>query len=308
MNKFRQRLSVLGYVPSWPAWFDLFLEKLKEYKKERGHCQVPKSYKCPEDGYHLGERVMVVRSAKRGKGNVTLTDEMTKELDAIGFVWDPREWFPEFLEKLKEYKKERGHCQVPKSYKCPEDGYKLGGRVDNVRQAKRDKGRLKIAPEMIKELDAIGIVWDPREWFPEFLVRLREYKREHGHCQVPTSYKWPEDGYHLGERVRGVRSAKRGKGTVILTDEMTKELDAIGFVWDPKEWFPEFLVRLKEYKKEHGDYQVPTSYKCPEDGYKLGTRVKGVRQAKRGIGRIKVTPEMIKELDAIGFVWEVIRA
>ena len=236
MNKFRQRLSVLGYVPSWPAWFDLFLEKLKEYKKERGHCQVPKSYKCPEDGYHLGERVMVVRSAKRGKGNVTLTDEMTKELDAIGFVWDPR------------------------------------------------------------------------EWFPEFLVRLREYKREHGHCQVPTSYKWPEDGYHLGERVRGVRSAKRGKGTVILTDEMTKELDAIGFVWDPKEWFPEFLVRLKEYKKEHGDYQVPTSYKCPEDGYKLGTRVKGVRQAKRGIGRIKVTPEMIKELDAIGFVWEVIRA
>ena len=85
---------------------------------------------------------------------------------------------------------------------------------------------------------------------------------------------------------------------------MIEELDDLGFVWDlrKKRW-DDFVGHLKAYKRECGDCNLKDSHEC-DDGYKLGQRARGIRQGRRGNGNCKVTPEMIKELDAIGFVWE----
>ena len=81
----------------------------------------------------------------------------------------------------------------------------------------------------------------------------------------------------------------------------------------PEPWFPRFLAHLDEYIAAHGDATVPLRYVCP-DGYRLGMRVSGVvmRESKpagrRRNGRSTVTSEMITELDARAFDWQVYQA
>ena len=222
-NKFRKRLTELGRIKPWPAWFDVFLGEIKAYQKCHGHCRVPQSYLC-DDGYRLGARVSSVRHNKSRH-----LPEMIAELDALKFVWVVCEWFPEFLSHMKEYKKTHGHCRVPKSYKCP-DGYALGMRVSDVRTRKKDKKRVSPTSEMIAALDLLGFVWNGNEWFPQFLKRLKEYHAKFGDYSPAQSYKCP-DGYQLGVRTNSIRSSRNGGGQVKVTPEMVTELDALGFVW-----------------------------------------------------------------------------
>ena len=54
---------------------------------------------------------------------------------------------------------------------------------------------------------------------------LQEYKKEHGHCNVPQSYS---DNPQLGRWVSRQRQAK--KNEILSTDKIQK-LDQIGFQW-----------------------------------------------------------------------------
>ena len=116
---------------------------------------------------------------------------------------------------------------------------------------------------------------------------LKEYRDEHGDCNVPRSQG------SLGKWVSTQRqSYKEGK----LSNERVVKLESIGFVWNKKEqkWSNQF-DDLTKYKAQNGDCNVSTNQGS------LGVWVKNQRQFfKNG----KLSQERIASLEKLGFVWE----
>ena len=124
---------------------------LENYKGERGHCNVPYSYKPnPKLGLWCG-------SQRYLKNKGTLSDERLERLLGIGFDFDPiaSHWEAMF-QALVAFKDEHGHCNVPGSY---QPNPKLAKWCSWQRTNKR-KGRL--SEERVGLLEAIGFVWKLR--------------------------------------------------------------------------------------------------------------------------------------------------
>ncbi len=287
------KLNSIGFPWSvgYKNWFDPFYEKLVVYKKKRG------SFEGLSMDPEIGQTAGRLRSAYRGKGHLKLTQEMIDKLNAIGFTWEvdlkgiKRNWFDPFYEKLIEYKKEHGDFVGLRSDK------KIGNTVATIRMAYHNKGTLKLTEEMIDRLNEIDFIWEVEreDWFTPFLEKLIAYKAKHG------SFDKISTDNEIGEKVRSVRKARKGKCSYKLTDGMIVKLNAIGFPWEveKEDWFTPFCKYLIEYQKYNGSFAGVSNDK------QIGRRVAGVRQAYKGKGNIRLTKEMIDQLNEIGFPWVV---
>lgn len=145
--------------------------------------------------------------------------------------------------------------------------------------------------------------------FNDRLNELIAFKEKYGHTNVPKRY--PVDP-SLGQWVSHVRSAKnRSSGySNHLSSAQINQLNNIGFQWHiekPGKQFDEYFADLLEYKRKHGDADVPTNY--PED-VSLGHWVNRIRQSYRVIseGQKPYNPlseEQIQRLTSIGFKFTV---
>ena len=204
------------------------LDQLREFKREHGHCAVPR-----EHPGSLGTWVRWVRQRRR-RGE--LSEERVRQLDVLGFLWiggrghaSAMAWRRR-IEQLKQFRKEHGHCIVPDPY-APDRAFGWWGR--NMRHQRRH-GRL--SEERFRQLDALGFAWvvtwdGPQVW--ELCLReLRRYRKEQGHCQVPDRYP---PNRALGRWARHLRTARK-YGT--LPEDKVRRLDTLGFAWDgpPKYW------------------------------------------------------------------------
>lgn len=223
----RTELEAQGFVWNaslYGAWWPEFIQHLRAFQTEHGHCLVPQAHICP-DGYKLGRTVGCIRT-----GASKITKAQRAELDALGFVWDASTvWWPEFLQHLRAFVAEQGHCLVPLAHVYP-DGYKIGKRVNGIRS-----GRLKFTEEQRAELDALGFVWDASttgKWYSEFLQHLRAFVTDQEHCLVPLRHIC-SNGYKLGQKVSDVRC-----GHNKITNAQRAELTALGFLWDARKSKP----------------------------------------------------------------------
>jgi Helicase associated domain len=101
---------------------------LTKFRAREGHCCPPRHH--IEGSFNLGNWVSVQRYRKE-----FLSVERKRRLDAIGFVWDFRNyiWERNFAALLK-FKRREGHCCVPTHYR--EGDLKLGWWVVTQRQNK----------------------------------------------------------------------------------------------------------------------------------------------------------------------------
>ena len=125
------------------------LAALTKFRRREGHC-------CPRrrhvDGnFKLGQWVSVQRYRKG-----FMPVERKRLLNAIGFVWDWRDyhWEQNFAALLK-FKQREGHCCVPTFHS--ENGLELGWWVATQRRYKNKK---KISPERRARLNKVGFVWN----------------------------------------------------------------------------------------------------------------------------------------------------
>jgi hypothetical protein len=149
----KSRLTVLGFVWNpFDAQWEAMFAALTNYKKTFGDCDVPRNWS--------GDRSLanwVAQQRMRGSRR-TLSAAHKKRLDAIGFVWDPREDFWEdMFSKLKQYQIAHGDCDIPKLWPSNQ---KLANWVWNQRKL-RNKGKLLETRKM--RLDALGFEWSVRE-------------------------------------------------------------------------------------------------------------------------------------------------
>ena len=199
------------------------------------------------------------------------------------------------IQELRIFEAVHGIVLVPSNYETS-DGFKLGNWVSNKRLAKSEG---KLSSDQIKELDDLGFVWDvyKHQW-QKGIHKLHDYKSENGGVMVPQNHE-TLDGFKLGIWVKEKRVAKtKGK----LTSDQIKELDDLGFVWDVNDHqWQQGIHKLHDYKSENGGVMVPWNYET-SDGFKLGNWVSNKRLAK---SKGKLSSDQIKELDDLGFVWDV---
>ena len=263
INKnFIDSISTLLVENTSETWMERYGELLN-YKEKHGHTLVPLTFG------KLGSWVGRNRTAKD-----QLTPEKIELLNNIGFIWNvPSYIFRENMTLLKQFKEEHGHINVP-----PKSGGKLGIYVDNLR-----RGKYKLTPENIQELNDIGMIWDMKSYIWQRNIDLfKKFKNENGHTNVP---------YH--EKIIGKWISKIRNNKIKLTPEELQELNDIGLIWDPRSYiWKKNITLLKQFKEEHGHTNVPPSFG------KLGWWTDHLRRRKDNL-----TPEEIQELIDIGFVW-----
>jgi hypothetical protein len=125
-------------------------EKLVEYKRENGHCNVPtRNY---HEDMSLGAWV---RSQRKLHSKNTIRLDRKDLLNKLGFVWrvDRSALWNTQYEKLVEFKRKHGHCLVPQRF---QEDVALGMWVSKQRQF-HSKNTIRLDRKVL--LDEIGFAW-----------------------------------------------------------------------------------------------------------------------------------------------------
>jgi len=206
-----KRLNEIDFT--WDTYESQWEERFSEllaYKNEHGDVNVPHR---PSD---LGKWIQNQRTDYK-KG--VLSTQSIKRLNDIGLVWDiPEFQWEEKFNELLAYKNKYGNLDIPQNV------IGLGEWVSTQRKNNKNG---KLSDEKIARLNKIGFVWDSYDFrWGERFRELLAYKGEHGDVNVSSRY--PEK---LGLWVHTQRRDKRnGK----LSADKIRQLDEIGFVWEPK--------------------------------------------------------------------------
>lgn len=283
-----ERLDTIGF--DWQPqvdWDDSF-GKLAAFQKLHGHCNVEQRSK---EYPHLGRWVLAQRA--RNKAG-TLQDDRREKLESIGFTWrhGGTAWNVT-LQQLIAHKHKHGNFNISTKH-----NRSLAQWAKLQRYAKRN-GKLTV--EKVRRLDAIGFDWrgeqdEQKRWIAMF-ESLAEFKTQHGHCNVPSS--WGDK-----QLANWVTIQRRRKMRGQMDVERMEKLEQLGIVWTFNRqslgWANMFAL-LKEYKLRHGDCNVPHPW---HENPKLKWWVNNQRSARKA-GTLD--EEKIRQLEAIGFQWEVTR-
>ena len=291
---------------SLSSTWDHYFAAASLYYAEHGDLKVPLRYKTP-GGLSLGDWVQTQRQIRKGKRAFgTLTQQQIERLDSIGMVWETRSetaW-ARGLEAARRYRQQYGDLQVPSAYKDA-DGFALGNWIRNTR-SRFGSGGLK--ESQIRELDALGMVWNSidAKW-ERCYAEAALYCEKHGSLNLAPKYVSPS-GIRLGAWVENQR-AYYLKGE--LSDDKIRRLEAIGMLWEgrnDRQWLRAYEAAAR-YFQQYGDLNIPYQYVSPE-GIRLGYWVVRQRAAYKGrfsiekkTNRKPLSYERKHLLDAIGMNW-----
>ena len=150
--------------------------------------------------------------------------------------------------------------------------------------------------------------------FNERLDMLREFKKIHGHVNVPYTFKNSPLFSWSGKVRKAYRQWKAGeKPCYFMNDERVKQLEEIGFIWEVKspimqKRFEKRLNELREFRKEYG--HVDLTLKSHPEHKALAIWCKNIKAAYKT--RLKgdrhshaISEEKIKRLEELGFNWNL---
>jgi len=156
----------------------------------------------------------------------------------------------ENLEALREFKKKYGHCLVPHTF--PENQHLARWVKRQRRQYKLMKdgnASSTMTPQRVEILNGEGFIWDSHEivWRERY-EQLKDYKREHGHCRVPSYCKEnPQLASWVKCQRRQYKLFWEGKRSS-MSVERTQMLENVGFTWEVRN-------ELKSKKKNDESYK-----------------------------------------------------
>ena len=262
---------------------------LEAFFKREGHCNVPAKHK--EGDVTLGVWIRYQRDNIK-----KLSPNQAERLNSLDIKWhtvDKTKKWDSWVSALMKFQIREGSFDVPKGH--TEDGVDL---YDLVKTIRRDSGKIGAINRAL--LDSRKFPWhktnrilpsitSETRW-QEGLRALVSFKAREGHCLVPLPHK--EDNIPLGKWVSYQRKQKK-----ILSRERIDRLNELGFLWDHHTGiWTQLFSSLVNFHKREGHTLVPHTH--VEDGLMLGTWVGRQRKKKTSL-----TPNQVKQLDDLGFVW-----
>lgn len=306
------RLNAIGM--EWRGRYDIawdrYYNALCKYKYDNGNIDIKADYITP-DGIDLGRWITNLRAAKNsGRKGYYLTNERVSMLNRLGMIWDKIDYkWEQNYNACVEYYKQHHNLDIPATY-ATEKGLRIGAWISRIRKTRdgRIKGAAPLAGEQITRLDAIGMQWQDtytRQWVYGY-QQAEEYYKEHGSLDVPVSYVNGK-GFPLGKWLKRHTdtNTNSGRSAIKITPERKAKLDALGFKWEKEDSWNIRLSACKEYRREHGDLNIPQHY-VTTDGIWLGKWLYECRRAYRGEAGDKsrrLTQEQVHELEALGMDW-----
>lgn len=267
----QERLAALeevGFV--WDAHqyaWEENIRELKLFKAQYGHCRVPSTYSNKKLLTWVRTQRVQINFFNQGKPSL-MTKDRKRELIELGFLEkspntpggrDYKPWDQRFQD-LKDFHKKFGHSNVTK--KDGEEYTSLASWCRMQRTAYNCKMRggqgmsKRITPERIQKLESIGFRWESTEKVLESqhaearLAQMKSFRKIHGHCNVPFSYKGYDSlGSWVSCQRRRYQRYMEGKGTTILP-EFIEEFKRIGFEWDSKIAKQQAQMKSKQAKKK----------------------------------------------------------
>jgi hypothetical protein len=239
-NKHSQKLSTseIQWQSRVSAWKDR-LSELADYRKIYGDCNVPKRY---SENTKLA--IWVATQRKQYKFHLKgmqspMTLARIQDLDSLGFEWKPSRVYDTAawearLSELADYRKIQGHCKVPTIYS---ENTKLSHWVRSQRtqyKLQLDGKPSHMTLPRFQALKSLGFEWNTRSASWEVrLSELVDYRKLHGHCNVPQHYiensklaRW------VGNQRKIYWLHQEGK-TSSMTLSHIQELEDMGFEWKP---------------------------------------------------------------------------
>jgi len=217
------------YSLLWLEWY----EELKQFKLQKSHCEVPRNYKeNPTLGIWVNKQRNHYRLSKKDKSSSMSVDRI-QLLEAIGFTWVRHsEMWARRYEELKQFKLQKGHCEVPRNYK---ENCSLGRWVMNQREQYKFTKEGKspsMSVDRIQALEAIGFTWEKQsEMWTWRYEELQQFKLQKGHCEVPDRYSENSSlGIWVSTQRQQYKLMKEGKSSFMSVDRV-QALEAIGFTW-----------------------------------------------------------------------------
>ena len=224
----------------------------------------------------------------------------------------------------KAYFNHYGDLEIPISFKTTngheydENGIALGTWICRQRQAYKGKGTQKITPYQIKLLEEIGMRFENERWRKKYNL-AKAYFEHYGNLEIPTifkttnGYEYDENGIALGTWIVNQRIAYKGNSASKITPAKINLLKEIGMRFeniDTMETWMEKYKLAKTYFEHYGNLEIPQGFKTingydyDENGIALGIWLAKQRQAYKGQGTQKITPDQIKLLEEIGMRFE----
>ena len=282
------------------AW-DRRLEELKQYKQANGNCEVPSSY---TENPKLAEWVHRQRCTYVSMKDREKTGETIAE------------------QKLRVH---REHQKKKKGNNAT-----LSSRVAAAAAAsKNDPDRDNAMEETIRKrmaiLEKMGFLFKVKDniWMQR-LQELKDYKAEHGDCNVPITYssnptlgRWVHTNRHQEKLRRENRKDGKKSSKSTMTDERFDLLDAIGFNWEVRastkggvmkpphlySWEDRF-EELRGFYQTTGHCIVPADHNpylnqwCSEQKELLMTLQVDPNDS---MARARMTDEQVQRLASVGF-------
>jgi len=304
-------------------WEEMF-DKLKQYKEHHNTLDVSTN----PDYADLRVWVKVQRNqyeCMKELKKSSMTTGKIGRLESIGFdfgyvSWDDR------LEELKLFKEQHGTlcCVCPVTPDGKEDpkyaeltkwfqkqrlqcGLFLKGKQCSIGKAQMERlFALGLDPADVASIGKTrrSTVFSNNKWESMF-DSLKEYKIEHGSCKVPVTLKNSLSKWVTTQRVE-YKKLQDGKKSRLTLPQLQK-LNDLGFVFQQCERyirFDEWLERLAEYKRNHGDCRVPKkSNVYPELGNWVCRQRQEYKRYMEG-SSTTMNPERIRQLTDIGFVFQ----
>lgn len=271
---------------SWDKWDEYWYERyleLVQFKKEQGHCRVPKTW---QNNKKLAGWVKTQRLAR------TKMVSWRKELlDALDFTWrlkPPNKSWDERYALLISFHRTHGHCLVKQS---DQENRSLHNWVISQRQ-KYHRGLL--TKEQISRLEQLGFKWRlavPAIPWDVHYEKLLAFKRTFGHCNVSR-------GYTDQKLALWVKEQRKRKKENTLSTQRQDLLEEVGFQWKIDLWAKRY-EKLKEFKEVHGHCRVAKTNRDP----RWQDLVSWVDLQRRQYKKNHLTKRKITQLEQLGFSW-----
>ncbi|EJK75865.1 hypothetical protein THAOC_02399 [Thalassiosira oceanica] len=165
---------------------------------------------------------------------------------------DTKTWEERFAE-LRDFRDETGHANIPKSY-GPNPGLGRWAAEQRGQYKRMSRGQSStLTPGRADRLARLGFKWSAREGstgsWENWLIELRRYRSEHGNVDVPLKYPGnPALGAFVNRQRTEYRKLCQGLQTS-LTEERTKDLNALGFKWAIRVSRTPWDTRLEELRR-----------------------------------------------------------
>ncbi|MBF0132031.1 MAG: Helicase associated domain protein [Magnetococcales bacterium] len=282
----RIRLDEVGFV--WDlaaaAWHQSF-QQLVMFRRLYGHAQVE------EGDARYPQLAVWSREQRNGRLRNQLTLDQIQKLDELGFVWDleAAHWQKKF-KQFKAFKLRYGHLRLKDG-----DATLLQPLVVWSEEQRQLRAKNRLDPERVNRLNALGMIWtDKQEQWEALFGRFLQFKRRHGHGDVPDRFSADPElcGWAQDQR----REYRRG----VMDEERRSRLTMAGFVWDPQAYYWErMLNKFAWFQRHHGE-DDPTAVDPS-----LASLADWMASQRRMRVSGRLDEKRIGQLDALGFVWDI---